>query len=92
MGIVKAIRQRIVRLNQSDSGEAKEIAEFISNNIGGNMTTAEQLTHAIAMCEAFHDWADSLKEELELLRDPAPPGESDADYRRTQRAEDGNKE
>ena len=73
-----AIHKRINRLQfHTDSAEAKAIAELIGDSLS-QAPPEEELAQAIAMCEAFRDWADSLKEDLEELREPPPPGESGA--------------
>jgi hypothetical protein len=90
--INKAIHKRIDRLQfHNDSAEAKAIAELIGDSLA-NATAGEELAQAIAMCEAFVDWANSLKEELEELRTPPPLGESNADYERIRQQENGHRE
>ncbi len=88
-----AIKPVLRHLEDSDSSEAHAIQECISGALEDVSFPAERVDTVKAMLHEFKEWAEAA---LKLMDDPsplsAPDGESNADYRRIQRAENGHQE
>jgi hypothetical protein len=80
------------RHEENGQGEANEIAQFIRANLSDSETPRENLIQAIAMCDAFADAATAIRKELQALPASKENDESNANYERIRRQENGHQE